>query len=327
MTGPDRDASAVARRLRADVSYLASPDLDGRVPGTEGHHLAAEYIEAQMEQIQLEPLFTTGYGQSIRGPGGGRGKNLCGDLPGKTDRRILIGAHYDHIRGCPGADDNAAAVACALEVARRLKPWSGQAHVVFAFFDQEEPPHFQTSTMGSGQFVQDCPFALDDLDCAIVMDLCGHAVPYGQCPEALFAMGAENQQCLTDAVTALSTDRLTLLPVPHDIAPDLSDHHAFRVAGAPFLFLTCGRWQHYHSPTDTVDVLDFPKMVHIVDTLERLVHHIDANPMTALERATPARDFDVRAVESFRRLTGQTVPADRGTIVWAARAWLASVGG
>ena len=67
-------------------------------------------------------------------------------------------------------------------------------------------------------------------------------MPYGECPEALFAMGAEHQAYLAEAVLAASTEQLPLLPVPHDVAPNLSDHYAFGEAGVPFLFLTCGRW-------------------------------------------------------------------------------------
>ena len=323
----DRGEKATAERLWTNVSYLASPELDGRAPGTEGHELAATYIEAQLEKMQLAPLFGSGYRQPVAGAGDGSGRNLCCVLPGTSERHLLIGAHYDHIRGIAGADDNAAAVAIALEVAGRLQPWSGQAHVVFAFFDQEEPDHFQTPTMGSRQFVRACPFALGALDCAIVLDLCGHLVPYGECPEALFAMGAEHQAYLAEAVQAESTGRLPILPVPHDIAPDLSDHFAFSERGLPFLFLTCGRWEHYHQPTDPLDVLDLPKMVNIADGLERLVRHLDSLRIDQEARRRPTPDFDHLASRSFLRLTGMELPPDRATLVAAAQAWLAERGG
>src|SRR6516165_5677055 len=34
---------------------------------------------------------------------------------------ILVGAHYDTVEGCPGADDNASGVAAMLEIARLLR--------------------------------------------------------------------------------------------------------------------------------------------------------------------------------------------------------------
>jgi hypothetical protein len=325
MNTVDTSHDATVARLRTDVTYLASPALDGREPGTAGHELAARYIEERVRELALEPLFTAGHARPIRGAAGAR--NLCGQLPGTTNRRILVGAHYDHFQGILGADDNAAAVAIGLEVARRLQPWSGRAQVVFAFFDQEEPPNFQSSTMGSMQFVNDCPFPLADLDCAIVMDLCGHAIPFGECPQALVAMGAENQAYLGEAVGAVSTDPLPVLPVPHAVEPDLSDHVAFRRRGAPFLFLTCGRWEHYHARTDTIEVLDLPKMGRIAMALEGLVRHIDAAEVDAVARRTPWAGFDREAARGFRRLTGFEVPPDRGVMVAAARDWLRAVGG
>jgi len=280
-----------------------------------------------MTELQLDPLFSGEYGQPIHGANDGSGRNLCGQLPGRTQRRILIGAHYDHFRGILGADDNAAAVAIAMEVARRLHPWSGQAHIVFAFFDQEEPDYFQSPTMGSIQFVNDCPFSLDDLDCAIVLDLCGHAVPYGNCPEALFVMGAEHRAYLLDTTLAAATEGLEVLPVPHDIAPGLSDHVAFDERELPFLFLTCGRWQHYHRPTDTIEVLDLAKMGRIVGAVEAMVRHLDAHPGGARPADEPSPDYDRIAADGFHRLTGMKLPPDRAGLVDMARGWLSQVGG
>jgi hypothetical protein len=32
----------------------------------------------------------------------------------------------------------------------------------------------------------------------------------------------------------------------------MSDHGIFRENGVPYLFLSCGRWPHYHRDTDTL---------------------------------------------------------------------------
>ncbi len=42
--------------LRAHVEFLASPLLEGRLTGTEGEHIAAEYLEAQFRAKGLKPL-------------------------------------------------------------------------------------------------------------------------------------------------------------------------------------------------------------------------------------------------------------------------------
>jgi Tol biopolymer transport system component len=44
--------------LRAVVAYLASDELEGRLAGSPGGHLAADYIAAQMKRIGLQPVGT-----------------------------------------------------------------------------------------------------------------------------------------------------------------------------------------------------------------------------------------------------------------------------
>ena len=54
-----------------------------------------------------------------------------------------------------------------------------------------------------------------------------------------------------------------------EIVPPLSDYAAFWSAGIAFVFLTCGRWQHYHTPNNTPEKLDYPKMAALARWLER----------------------------------------------------------
>lgn len=70
----------------------------------------------------------------------GTGINVIGVKPGVggTDERILVGAHYDHIPGCAGADDNATGVAGTLEVARVLAMAAYPKTLVVACWDEEE---------------------------------------------------------------------------------------------------------------------------------------------------------------------------------------------
>ncbi len=49
-------AGAGEAQLRADVEFLAGKQLAGRMTGSEGEALAAEYIAAQLKQIGVVPL-------------------------------------------------------------------------------------------------------------------------------------------------------------------------------------------------------------------------------------------------------------------------------
>jgi hypothetical protein len=51
---PPVDAS-MANRIRADVEFLASDNLEGRDTGSRGYNIAADYVAAQFRAIGLEP--------------------------------------------------------------------------------------------------------------------------------------------------------------------------------------------------------------------------------------------------------------------------------
>ena len=64
---------------------------------------------------------------------------------------IVVGAHYDSVRGSPGANDNGSGTAAVLELARLLRDLDGKTNkrIRFVLFVNEEPPYFRTEAMGS----------------------------------------------------------------------------------------------------------------------------------------------------------------------------------
>src|SRR5881397_1586088 len=61
----------------------------------------------------------------------------------------LVCAHYDSVGGCPGADDNASAVAAMLGCAKACAPFSPRPTVGFVSFNREED-----GMLGSQDFIQ-----------------------------------------------------------------------------------------------------------------------------------------------------------------------------
>jgi hypothetical protein len=51
---------------------------------------------------------------------------------------LVVGAHYDHIQDCPGADDNASGTAAVLELARVLGAHAWERSLTVACWDEEE---------------------------------------------------------------------------------------------------------------------------------------------------------------------------------------------
>ena len=52
---PGAGRPASARRVRADVEFLASDSLEGRDTGSKGYAIAADYVASQFRAIGLEP--------------------------------------------------------------------------------------------------------------------------------------------------------------------------------------------------------------------------------------------------------------------------------
>jgi len=208
--------------------------------------------------------------------------NLLARIPGRSHRTVILGAHYD---ACgwdnPGADDNAAAVAITVEVARRLRDMDLERTVVIALFDAEEPPYFLSPEMGSQWFVDHPTVPLADIDTMVCLDLVGHAVGPQGAPDSIrdsvFVLGAEKSSgtgTLIDALPAVPGIRPRR--IDNYVIESMSDYDAFMNSSVPFLFYTCGRSEHYHAPTDTPDRLDYPKMeslaVHLVDLMHTLAN-------------------------------------------------------
>jgi hypothetical protein len=72
----------------------------------------------------------------------------------------------------------------------------------------------------------------------------------------------------------------------------MSDHHAFRVDRRPYLFFSCGHWEHYHMPSDTPDKLNYAKMARIAEYLVRVTEAVSG---TALDG--PFEGYDSTATE------------------------------
>jgi len=257
--------------VRALIEQLCSRECAGRRPGTPGGDLARGFVVEALRDAGLDPRE-----QRVEGCGGA---NVLATIPGEVDRYVLVGAHFDHLgssgrRIFHGADDNAAAVAVLVEVARSLAAERQGRGVIIAAFDGEEPPHFSTYAMGSREFVRR---NRDPIDFMVCMDLVGHRFGPAAVPDdvgaSLFALGAERSPGTYELVTSLKRAEpdVVVRPVDAEIIPPLSDYEAFWAQRIPFLFLSAGRSRVYHTPDDTPDKLDYTKLAATARWLTRFV--------------------------------------------------------
>lgn len=263
-------------QLREDVYALALPE--GRVVGTPGHERARRHLASRLRELGLKPY----RGHTFELPYRADSQDFCNLIalaPGRESglAPVLIGAHYDSVIEAPCADDNAAAVAIALAAGSHFLSHPAERGVVIALFDAEEPPFYRSRTMGSIRFWEDQKRD-EGIHAAIIMDLVGHeiAVPEPLAAlapgfaQALVVTGAESHPELPDIVDACRTRELPILPTLNRRVGDVSDHGIFRVNRVPYLFFSCGRWEHYHRPTDTPDRLSYAKMERIAEYLIRV---------------------------------------------------------
>lgn len=143
-------------RWAEDVAFMAQ----SRPPGSIHWQKVQDRCAAALEQA----------GFVVQRQDYGSGINVIGTREGTAaaSEVVLLAAHYDHVSGCPGADDNASGVAGALEVARVL----GQARLprtlMVACWDEEE-----LGLRGSRAFAQS--FTGAKLAVAFNFDMIGYA--------------------------------------------------------------------------------------------------------------------------------------------------------
>ena len=308
--------------MKRVVKALCSDECAGRAPGTPGGLAARRIVMDALRGAGLTPVE-----QTIA-----VGANVLATLPGTTDRWVMVAAHYDHLGKngrdiYRGADDNAAAVAILIDVARALAREKLKRGVIFAAFDAEEPPHFLQNTMGSHEWVRRPTVPLDQLDLMICMDLVGHAVGPTGTPEdvsqTLFALGAERSVGTSAQVDALSraVPGVVVRRADAEIIPPLSDYDAFWRQEIPFLFLSCAHGRHYHTPQDTPAWLDWAKMEATARWLERFVRETCARPEPRVAWIPGARDdaASLRTlIELGRSLADVLPPAREGVAVASA---------
>ena len=285
----------LAQQLEIDVRELCLPC--GRRVGTKGHKIAEQWVEKRLQEIGCIPYRSDSFSLPYQVEGIGF-KNFAGVIPGKNRNLspVLIGAHYDSVIDAPCADDNGASVAISLAVADAITQSGGlERDLLVTIFDAEEPPYFQGECMGSNRFYED---QIDDrgIHFAVISDLVGHDITFPKSvtkrlPAAklltspfaplTFMTGAESHPELPKMLENIDTPKgMKLIATLNEYVGDMSDHGIFRLNDIPYVFLSCGRWEHYHQPSDTPEKLNYQKMGAISDYLLDLCREVSTTIFT-----------------------------------------------
>lgn len=267
-------ASALAQvseqRLRAYVEALSFPR----------HYLAERAANVRARNLLFDVLRGFGYAPRLQG----QYDNVV-TSPNGRGPFVLLGAHYDSVPGTPGSDDNASAVAAALECARVAR--LAGVEVVVALFNREED-----GMLGSREFVAEL-VAQDEVKVreAHVFEMVGYCsheaksqrlpagLPIGLARDVgdfLALLANRHSNDVAEEVLTLSATYLPELPVAalkaylgiERLFGDLlrSDHAPFWDAKLPALMWTDTsefRNPHYHRASDTPDTLDYAFLARV----------------------------------------------------------------
>ena len=142
--------------LMRDLTQIATP----RPPGSAHHD--------EVRDICADRFAALGF--AVERFNYGTGVDVIGVKPGADPSapRVILSAHYDHIAGCPGADDNGSGVTGVLEAARLLSTSHYQRTLVVACWDEEE-----RGLIGSQAYARRAQAAGDAIAVAYVFEMIG----------------------------------------------------------------------------------------------------------------------------------------------------------
>ena len=279
----------LAERLHAHVARLAGEISERNVWRPQALHAAADYIRGEWQRQGHEPRAQryTAYGVPS--------ENLEVVLQGKVrpSEIILAGAHYDSVRGSPGADDNASGVAALLEIGRLLAGVELARTVRLVAFVNEEPPFFYWGEMGSKVYAEAARKRGDDIRLMMSLEMLGayYDAPGSQgyppilgwfYPERAnfiaFVSNIASRRALRRTVEAFR--RASAFPSEYLAAPSLvpgvswSDQLSFWRVSYPALMVTdtaFHRYAYYHTAQDTPERIDYTRMAQVVEGLARAI--------------------------------------------------------
>jgi Zn-dependent M28 family amino/carboxypeptidase len=227
--------------------------------------------------------------------------NISAEIAGRTSDEILVvGAHYDTVSNCPGANDNGTGVAALLELSRRFRERPQARTIRFVAFVNEEPPFFQTAQMGSMVYAQAARARGDRITGMLSLETMGYysdergSQHYPAPLDAVhpdtgnfigFVSDVPSEPFLRRAADAFRTG--TRFPLEVAAAPaelpgvGWSDHWSFWQAGYPALMVTDTapfRYPWYHRPEDTLDKICFEQMAEVVKGLEAVISVLTGTP-------------------------------------------------
>ncbi len=189
-------------------------------------------------------------------------ENVLGIIKGKTEKNIILSAHYDHlgIKGgfvYPGADDNASGVAALFEIAETFKDMDLKYNLIFLATTGEE-----IGLWGSKYFVNHHSYDSNNVILNINMDMIARSDQDD--PNYLYVVGTglyPKFRPMIDHADSIyskckfdfSLEKVSNIPCAYRS----SDQYVFHQHGIPALMFHTGLHDDYHRPADKASKINF----------------------------------------------------------------------
>ena len=281
------------KTLAEHVDFLASAELAGRAPGSDGLRRAAGFVAEQFAAAGLAPAGDDGgwfQEVTLDGPDGQptTARNVLGVLRTESDERraesVIVSAHIDHLgtgwpdvhagdegQVHPGADDNASGVAVLIELAKSFAGGDApRRNLLFAAFTAEE-----AGRAGSRHYAVDPAFPLDQTIGVVNLDSVGRL---GDRRIDVLGTGtADEWQHIFRGVGFVTGVESRNVPGN----AEGSDQWSFIEKGVPAVQIWSGTHDDYHRPGDTADRVDAAGLVKVATFVKEAVAYL------AYERQEP----------------------------------------
>jgi len=273
--------------LKRDLQHLAGTIGERHVFTPTALMAAADWIEEELRKAGYKPTRQTFEVSGLAC------SNIEVEIPGSSEI-VVIGAHYDSVHGCPGANDNGTGTVGTLALARMFAGRKPNRTLRFVFFVNEEPPWFQGDDMGSLRYARRCKEREENIVAMMTLETIGY-----------FTDEPDSQEYPVTALKAVYGDRGNYVAFVGNIAsralvhesiaafreggripskgialfeavPGVgwSDHWSFWQCGYPGIMVTDTapfRYPHYHERTDTPDQVRYDGLARVVEGCEAVV--------------------------------------------------------
>ncbi|WP_413578720.1 M28 family peptidase [Bdellovibrio sp. HCB290] len=244
-----------------------------------------------------------------------QGANVLAVLPVKAQSSVLIGAHGDHLglgtNGSSlakhdeaghvhgGADDNASGVSGVMELAhyyanvQKTQPGKLKKNLMFAVWSGEE-----LGNLGSTYFTKN--YKGSKLEAYLNMDM------IGRLRDRLFVQGlgsGDTWNAMTEKVEAQT--RVPLVSQDDPYLP--TDSLALYMHGIPTANFFTGAHPEYHTPRDTMELINFEGLVKVLNVVRSYGDLIAMEPKEAVRYVKVASSQNNMEGRSFRVYVG-TIP-------------------